>query len=136
MGAQANLNNDGVRIDSANDSIVIRRYGAGIIGGRTLDMTGFPADKGCIRAGHIVIRNSSDDTDYKPMPLNAAGDAYDSLPDGYEYAGVVVATKPIDYPLVGIMYEGEVNDVASPYSVASIKSDLKSALPGLVFMHD
>lgn len=136
MGAQADLNNGGVRIDSANDSIVIRRYGAGIIGGRTLDMTGYPSSKGCIRAGHIVIRSTSDETVFKPMPLNEAGDAYSSLPDGYEYAGVVVATKPVDYPLVGIMYEGEVNDVASPFSVASIKSALKSALPGLVFMHD
>ena len=28
MGAQANLNQEGMRIDSANDSIVIRNYGA------------------------------------------------------------------------------------------------------------
>ena len=34
------------------------------------------------------------------------------------------------------IYAGEVNDVASPYPVSDIKSDLKTALPGLVFMHD
>ena len=136
MGAQANLNQEGMRIDSANDSIVIRKYGAGIVGGRTLDMTGFPTDQKCIKAGHVVIRSTSDETLYKPMPVAAGGDAYDSLPDGYEYVGVVVATKPVDYPLVGIMYAGEVNDEASPYSVTSIKSAMKTALPGLVFMHD
>ena len=136
MGAQANLNQEGMKILSANDSIVIRNYGAGIKGGRTLDMSDFPSDLKCIRAGHVVIRSTTDETLYKPMPVAAGGNAYDSLPEGFEYVGVVVATKPVDYPLVGIMYAGEVNDVASPYPVTSIKAALKTALPGLVFMHD
>jgi hypothetical protein len=136
MGAQANLNQEGMKILSANDSIVIRKYGAGINGGRTLDMSGFPSDLKCIKAGHVVIRSTEDETLYKPMPVADGGASYDSLPANYEYVGVVVATKPVDYPLVGIMYAGEVNDVASPYPVDSIKSALKTALPGLVFMHD
>ena len=136
MGAQANLNQEGMRIESANDSIVIRHYGVGIKGGRTLDMSDFPSDLKCIRAGHVVIRSTSDETLYKPMPVASNGKSYAALPDGYEYVGVVVATKPVDYPLVGIMYDGEVNDVASPYPVTSIKAALKTALPGLVFMHD
>ena len=136
MGAQANLNNEGMHIGAANDSIVIRKYGAGIVGGHTLDMTDFPADLKVIKAGHVVIRSTQDETLYKPMPVAAGGETYDSLPANFEYAGVVVATKPVDYPLVGIMYAGEVNDEASPYPVSSIKSDLKTALPGLVFMHD
>lgn len=136
MGAQANLNQEGMRIDSANDSIVIRHYGVGIKGGRTLDMSDFPSDLKCIRAGHVVIRSTTDETLYKPMPVANDGKSYAALPQGYEYVGVVVATKPVDYPLVGIMYDGEVNDVASPYPVTSIKAALKTALPGLVFMHD
>lgn len=136
MGAQANLNQEGMKILSANDSIIIRKYGAGINGGRTLDMSDFPASEKCIKAGHVVIRNIEDETLYKPMPVSEDGKSYASLPEGYEYVGVVVATKPVDYPLVGIMYAGEVNDVASPYPVSDIKSDLKTALPGLVFMHD
>ena len=136
MGAQANLNQEGMRIDSANDSIVIRHYGVGIKGGRTLDMSDFPSDLKCIRAGHIVIRSTENETLYKPMPVASNGKSYAALPEGYEYVGVVVATKPVDYPLVGIMYAGEVNDVASPYPVTSIKAALKTALPGLVFMHD
>lgn len=136
MGAQANLNQEGMRIESANDSIVIRHYGVCIKGGRTLDMSDFPSDLKCIRAGHVVIRSTSDETLYKPMPVASDGKSYAALPEGYEYVGVVVATKPVDYPLVGIMYDGEVNDVASPYPVTSIKAALKTALPGLVFMHD
>ncbi len=136
MGAQANLNQEGMKILSANDSIIIRKYGAGINGGRTLDMSDFPASEKCIKAGHVVIRSIEDETLYKPMPVSEDGKSYASLPEGYEYVGVVVATKPVDYPLVGIMYAGEVNDVASPYPVSDIKSALKTALPGLVFMHD
>ena len=136
MGAQANLNSDFLRIDSANDSITIRKYGAGINGGHTLDMTDFPSDLKCIKAGHVVIRSTSDETLYKPMPVAMDGKAYASLPDGFEYVGVVAATKPVDYPLVGIMYAGEVNDESSPYPVTDIKAALKTALPGLVFMHD
>ncbi len=136
MGAQANLNNEGLHIDAANDSIVIRKYGAGIIGGRTLDMTDFPSDLKCIKAGHVVIRSTEDETLYKPMPVASGGKAYAALPDGYEYVGVVVATKPVDYPLVGIMYAGEVNDAASPYPVSEIKSAMKAALPDLHYMHD
>lgn len=137
MGAQANLNQEGMRIDAANDSIVIRKYGASIVGGRTLDMTDFPSELKCIRSGHVIIRSTTDETLYKPMPVANDGKNYASLPNNYEYAGVVVATKPVDYPLVGVMYDGEVNDVASPYPLTSeMKAALKTALPGLVFMHD
>ena len=107
MGAQANLNQEGMKIMSANDSIIIRKYGAGINGGRTLDMSDFPSGLKCIRAGHVVIRSIEDETLYKPMPVAEDGLNYASLPEGYEYVGVVVATKPVDYPLVGIMYDGE-----------------------------
>ena len=136
MGAQANLNSEMMKIDSSNDSIVIRNYVAGIKGGRTLDMTGFPSNLKCIRAGHVVIRSTTDETLYKPIPVASSGEAYESLPSGYEYAGVVVATNPVDIPFVGIMYAGEVNDTASPYPLTAIKAALKTALPGLVFMHD
>lgn len=136
MGAQANLSNDHMHIDSSNDSIVIRKYGAGINGGRTLDMTNFPANLKCIKAGHVVIRSKEDETLYKPMPVAEDGNGYASLPENYEYVGVVAATKSVDYPLVGIMYAGEVNDKASPYPVTAIMAALKTALPGLVYMHD
>lgn len=114
------------------DSIVIRHYVAGIAGGRTLDMTDFPED--VVKAGHIVIRSTKDETVYKPMPV--ADGQYSSLPADFEYAGVVVASKPKSAPFVGIMYSGEVNDLASPYRIDSIKAALKTALPTLVFLHD
>lgn len=42
MGATANLASELQVITSGLDSVVIRRYGAGIIGGRTLDVSGYP----------------------------------------------------------------------------------------------
>jgi len=134
MGAQADLNESLVKVYAESDSIVIRKNLASIIGGRTLDLTDFSSDDNCIHAGHVVIRSKEDETLYKPMPVSDG--AYAALPDGYEYAGVVVATKPVSYPLVGIMYAGEVNDTASPFPVDSIKEALQKALPMLVFMHD
>ena len=131
MGATANLANEMEVIGAGIDSIVIRHYVAGIIGGRTLDVTGFTEP--VIKAGHIVIRDTANDT-YKPMPVKNG--AYDTLPGSHEYVGVVVCSKPVSEPLVGIMYDGEVNDVASPYPIDSIKAALKTALPKLSFMHD
>ena len=133
MGAKADLVNEQETILTGMDSIVIRNYLGGIMNGRTLDMTRFK--QSVIKAGHIVIRDTENDT-YKPMPVNSAGTAYESLPSNPEYVGVVVCSKAADKPFVGIMYAGEVNDVASPYPIDSIKAALKTALPQLAFLHD
>lgn len=114
-----------------NDPIVIRKHIAGIQGGKVLDITGFTEEY--IRAGHVVIYDTEKDV-YKPMPVKSG--VYDALPANCEYVGVVVATKSVKEPFVAIMYNGEVNDVASPYSIDTIKDALKTAVPTLVFKHD
>lgn len=131
MSTTASLVNEQKTILAGLDSIVIRNYVAGIAGGRTLDMTGF--DGTVIKAGHVVIMETATET-YKPMPVS--GEAYAALPEGHEYVGVVVCSQPADKPFVGIMYDGEVNDVASPYPIDGIKAALKTALPKLTFLHD
>ena len=131
MGAIVNLDVEKTTILNGLDSIVIRNYVAGIKGGRSLDMTGFAGS--VIKAGHVVIRETATDT-YKPMPVS--GESYATLPSGHEYVGVVVSSQPATTPFVGIMYDGEVNDVACPYSVDAIKAAIKTALPKLTFMHD
>lgn len=113
------------------DSVVIRNYLAGIIGGKALDTTGYTEEY--IKAGHLVIRDTKTDT-YKPMPVTAG--SYATLPEDHEYAGVTVATVKTAAPLVGIMYAGEVNENAVPYSVTTVKEAVKTALPQLVFAHD
>lgn len=113
------------------DPIVIRKYIAGIKGGKVLDVTGFTEDY--IRAGHVIVRDKTNDT-YKPMPVSSG--AYGSLPSNCEYVGVAVSTKSVKEPFVSIMHTGVVNDEASPYPLTSILSALKSAVPTLVFEHD
>lgn len=142
------------------DSVVIRKYIAGIAGGRTLDTGDYPLPT--IRAGHVIIR-SKETGDYKPMPVvttngKADGYKYDKLPADCEYAGVLVSSVPTKDARAAIMYAGEVNDKATPFSIdavyadsksveevqtsgsfcktASIREDLKAALPMLAFMHD
>lgn len=113
------------------DPIVIRKYIAGYQQGKVLDVTGFTGEY--IRKGHVIIKNKTTEV-FKPMPVS--GEAYASLPEGHEYVGVACSTKSVKEPFVAIMYSGEVNDVASPYSVDAIKDALKEALPTLVFIHD
>ena len=137
MGAKANLVDESKTVIAGLDSVVIRQYKGGITGGRTLDMTGF--DDTAVKAGHLVIRVLDEDGKnytYKPMPVS--GTAYDSLPANHEYCGVVVASKPADYPMVGIMDDGRVNDEAMPYQFADAtqRAAVKAALPNLIFEHD
>lgn len=129
----ANLNLINETFDDGLESVVIRRKGGRIIGGRTLNMAGFAGEK--VAAGHIIIKSSTDDNDYRPMPVS--GDAFGTLTAGFEYAGILVRTVTAKDPRAAIQYDGEINDKAMPYPLtAELKSALKSALPSLYFMHD
>ena len=133
MSVYADMVDEARTINAANDSIVIRKYNSGIVGGRTLDMTGFTDD--VIRAGHVVIQSVQDESIFKPLPVKDG--AYDALPENFKYVGVVVATKPKDDARVGIMYDGEVNDIASPYPVTdAIKTALRTGEVNIIFKHD
>lgn len=113
------------------DPIVIRHYGYGIQGGRVLNVAGFEEEY--IRAGHVIIQDTTTG-EYKPMPVSNG--EYSALPEGHKYIGVCVASKETKEPFVGIMTMGEVNDVASPYPLDSIKEAFLAAVPTIRFDHD
>lgn len=113
------------------DPIVIRKYVAGVKGGKVLNVDDFEEEY--IKAGHVVVYDATND-EYKPMPVSDG--KYGALPSGCVYAGVVVATKAVAEPFVSIMHTGVVNDVASPYALDTIMEALKAAVPTLVFEHD
>ena len=129
--ASANLINSGKSLTTDNESIVIVDNFQSIRGGRTLDVTGFTPE--VIPAGHIVIEETSTG-EYKPMPVSA--DAYGALPVGHTYAGVVVANALTAKPMVGIMVRGTVNPAASAYTISSILTAVKAALPLIDFRED
>ena len=111
------------------DSIVIQKYISGIKGGRTLDVTGFA--ESVIKAGHVIIVKNGT---YAPMPVKDG--AYDELPSGYAYAGVLYRSIPAAKPAASIMTRGEVNAVVAPYAMDSILAAFKAACPSIDFIKD
>jgi hypothetical protein len=131
--AVADLTNEKQEIITGNDNVVIVDNFQSVRGGRTLDVTGYPKD--IINAGHVIIRETAT-KEYKPMPLNEAGDAYAALPDGHEYAGVLIATVPTKKPFAGILVRGTVNPAAAPFAMDTIVSAVKTVLPLIDFRED
>lgn len=122
------LNSEKSTVDTSRDSIVIAKVFETLVGGRSLDVTGFaPA---VIKAGHVVIKETATGT-FKPMPVD--GSAYDSLPTGHTIEGVVIASTITNRAMVGILVRGTVNEVASPYPVTAA---MKTALPLIRFTQD
>lgn len=115
-----------------NDSIVIQKFIAGIKGGRNLDVTGFAAPY--IKAGHVIITDGAGV--YKPMPLNAALDAYEALPGGYSYAGILYRSILTNKPFAAIMTEGQVNSECLPFDTTGIKAAFTAACPLIEFIKD
>lgn len=113
-----------------NDSVVIRKYIAGIPGGRTLDVTDFPNDN--ILAGHVIIKKT--DGNYAPMPIS--GEAYAELPEGASYAGVLYRSISKENPAAAIMYSGVVNSACVPFPMTDILDAFKTACPQIIFEQD
>jgi hypothetical protein len=113
-----------------NDSIVIRKYIAGIQGGRALDTTDWAEDS--VKSSHVIIKNK--EGNYAPMPV--ADGKYAALPEGAAYAGVLyrsIATKDAQ---ASIMTHGVVNPEAMPYPIDDIKEAFLAAVPHISFESD
>jgi hypothetical protein len=128
-----NLTNTGTSVLTGNESIVIKKYFEGIEGGRALDVSGFTPET--IQAGHVIIQETATGN-YKPMPVNTGNTAYQALPAGHTYAGILVATVLTKRAFAAIMVRGTVNPVAAPYDIATILTAVKSALPLILFRAD
>lgn len=110
----------------ASGPVVIRKAVGVITGGKVLDVSDWSED--FILAGTVIV---TDGSTYKP--LSVTDDAYGSLEDGYEYAGVLVTAVSVSEPLGSILYSGEVNDEAVPYPITD---DIKTGLPLISWQHD
>ena len=131
--ATPNLNNTGESVITGNDSIVIVDNFQSIRGGRSLDVTGYTPE--VINAGHVIIMQTSN-KEYKPMPLASGNAAYDALPAGHTYAGILIASILTKKPFAGIMVRGTVNPAAAPFPMTTILSAVKTALPLIDFRED
>lgn len=61
---------------------------------------------------------------------------YGSLPASHTYAGILINTVLTSKPMAGIMVRGTVNPVAAPFSMTSILTAVKAALPLIDFRED
>lgn len=64
-----------------------------------------------------------------PVSTVYEGGAYQALPSGHTYVGILINTIPTSKPFAGIMVRGTVNPVAAPYDFATIASAFKTAVP-------
>lgn len=119
-GATANITVSG----GAVTAVTIVNKGTGYAVGDSLSAA--TANIGTTGAGFSVGTKEIDST----------GAAYGSLPAGHEYAGILIASIPTDKAFAGIMVRGTVNYKACPYSMTSIMSAVKTALPLIDFRAD
>ncbi|NDV47789.1 hypothetical protein D0T49_12105 [Paludibacter sp. 221] len=131
--ATANLNNEPVQVVNGNDNVVIVDNFQSVRGGRTLDVSAYPA--GIINAGHVIICETATG-EYKPMPLSESGDAYTALPASHTYAGILAASITTAKPFAAIMVRGTVNPAAAPFPMDTIMAAVKAALPLIDFRED
>lgn len=62
--------------------------------------------------------------------------SYGTLPGGHTYAGINIASILTAKPFAGILVRGTVNHLAAPFSMTSILSAVKTALPLIDFRAD
>lgn len=127
---QADLIKERIEVEDGLESIVIVNALGDIPGGRTLDVTDVAAGTTVIKAGHIII--ASNKGVMKPMPLNAGGTAYGSLPANHTYVGVLKATVTVKDPRAAIVTMGQVNQAACPFTVTDA---MKTALKNIQFLY-
>ena len=130
MGVTASLNDEKKSFDTGNDTIVVPLVLETVIGGRTLDTTGYTPE--VIKAGSVVIKEDATGN-HKPMPVNSEATAYAALPANHSVVGVVISTVDTKKPFVGISIRGSVNEEASPYPPTTA---IKTALPRINFFKE
>jgi hypothetical protein len=127
--ATSSLNRETVQISGGNDSIVIIKDMGDLPGGRVLDVSGVAAGTAVVRAGHVLYQNAAGDI----VPLGVASSgAYDALPEGGEYIGVLKTSVLVSDPRASVLTMGQVNAAASPYPVTD---EIKTALKHIQFLY-
>lgn len=128
----ADLNNTPSQIDPTFDSVIIKKVLIDIPGGKTLDVTGVTQD--VLKSGRIIVEQTSTG-DHKPLKITAG--AYEALPSGHTYKGILIATILTNRPFAAIMLSGDVNEGAIVnYELPAIPAEAKTALTHILFTKD
>lgn len=129
--ANLNLNVKKKQIVFGEDSVIVQKWIAGIKGGRALDVTDI-TDK-VLSAGRVIITNGKGT--YKPLSIKAG--AYDALPAGYSYVGILYRSIRTEEAGASIMTEGQVNEIAAKNANGvDVPAAFKTACPLIEFVTD
>lgn len=129
--ANLNLNVKKKQIVFGEDSVIVQKWIAGVKGGRALDVTGI-TDK-VLSAGRVIITNGKGT--YKPLPIK--GSAYEALPEGYSYVGILYRSIRTEEAGASIMTEGQVNEIAAKNANGvDVPAAFKTACPLIEFVTD
>jgi hypothetical protein len=88
------------------------------------------------QAGDILTAIITGGTGFSVPVATISGAAYQALPAGHAYAGILIASVLTKRPFAGIMVRGTVNTAAAPYPMDSILTAVKTALPLIDFRED
>lgn len=148
MKQAVDLVNEKNLLSNGLDNVVIKKHIMGIMGGRSLDVTGF--EEPIIKAGHVIIKTQ--EGEYAPMPVvpetttSGEGDeqvveetgnkVYGELPEGATYVGVLKVSILTKKPFAAITTWGIVNEACVPFPIDDIKEAFLEACPHIEFTQD
>ena len=138
--ANLNLNVEKKTIVFGEDSVIVQKFIAGIKGGRSLNVEGITDS--VIHAGRIIVTDGKGT--FKPLAIKTTTGtdsqpktAYDTLPEGFKYAGILYRSILTKNPGASIMTEGQVNEVAAKNANGvDVPADFKTACPLIEFISD
>lgn len=118
-----------VELNESYDDIVIVNVLGDIPGGRTLDTSNLADDVAVIKAGNVIIKNDTTGV-FSALPITDG--AYNALPSGSSYVGVLRATILKKDARAAIVTMGQINAAASP---AKVTDAIVTALPHIQFLY-
>lgn len=136
MAVVANLTDAATTVTTGKEAVVIVDNFQSKRGGATLDVAAFISANAAVttlQPGHVIIQETATGN-LKPMPIS--GSAFAALPAGHTYYGIQINPCLVTRPFAGILLRGTVNPNAMPYTVTSILTALKAALPLIDFRAD
>jgi hypothetical protein len=127
-GAYNNVLLEGGSGSGATANIVV---GSGAVTGVTVVSAGKN-----YKVGDTLTATIVGGTGFTVPVATVAQAAYESLPGGHTYAGILIQSILTKRPMAGILVRGTVNPAAAPYPMDTILDDVKAALPLIDFRED
>jgi hypothetical protein len=120
-------------VDTSQDHVVIPHVLEDIPGGRSLDVTGVTEE--VLKAGRVIVEETSSG-DLKPLKI--VDDAYEALPGGHTYKGVLIASVLKTKPFASIMVRGRMNNEAAinAHGLPTVPAGAITELPLIRFNKD